>query len=117
MNKAFHKSNNNSEKVKKASPLGEKQFSNYLDFEGRIKSMRELRLTSYRRGVAPKLRRAVWKHLLNVFPLGLTGQQRYEYVRAKSILYNELKSTWQAHFTDPTVDYIYHMVNNFIIYD
>jgi len=110
MNKAFHKPSINNEEVKKTCPLGEKQFSSYLDFEGKIKSMKELRLSSYRRGVMPKLRKAVWKHLLNVFPLGLTGQQRFEYVKAKSALYNQLKSVWQANLSDPQVDYIYRMV-------
>lgn len=92
------------------SPLNEKQYLSFLDSEGRVRSFRELRITVYRRGLEPGLRKTVWKQLLNVFPPGLTGQQRLDYMKNKCELYNELKSTWQSHMSDSRVESIHSMV-------
>lgn len=108
--KAFSKSMAPLE-VTNANPLTESQYFTYLDKDGRIRSMRELRISIYRRGVDANLRKAVWKHLLNVYPPGLTGQQRYEYIRTKTQQYNQLKSLWQRNLNDPKVKEIYSMVS------
>ena len=55
---------------------------------------RELRLVVYRGGVEPQLRKVVWKHLLGVYPQGLDGRKRLEYMRLKSLEYDKLKKTW-----------------------
>ena len=95
------------------SPLTEKQYLSYLDSEGRIKSQRELRITIYRKGVEPSLRKTVWKQILNVYPPGLTGQQRIDYMKAKCELYNSMKSLWQNNLpNDPRVENIYSMVSH-----
>lgn len=92
------------------SPLNEKQYLSFLDPEGRVRSFRELRITVYRRGLEPGLRKTVWKQLLNVFPPGLTGQQRLDYMKNKCDSYNELKSTWQSHMSDSRVESVHSMV-------
>lgn len=92
------------------SPLNEKQYLSFLDSEGRVRSFRELRITVYRRGLEPGLRKTVWKQLLNVFPPGLTGQQRLDYMKAKCDLYADLKNTWQSHMSDSRVESVHSMV-------
>lgn len=92
------------------SPLNEKQYLSFLDSEGRVRSFRELRITVYRRGLEPGLRKTVWKQLLNVFPPGLTGQQRLDYMKSKCDSYNELKNTWQSNMSDSRVESVHSMV-------
>ena len=55
---------------------------------------RELRIVVYKGGVEPQLRKVVWKHLLGVYPLGLDGRQRLDYMRQKSGEYDKLKNNW-----------------------
>ena len=92
------------------SPLTEKQYLSFLDTEGRVRSFRELRITVYRRGLDSALRKTVWKQLLNVFPPGLTGKQRIDYMKNKCDLYLALKNTWQSHMSDARVESIHSMV-------
>ena len=98
------------------SPLNEKQYYSYLDSEGRIRSTRELRISIFRRGVDPILRRAVWKHLLNVYPPGLTGNQRYEYIKEKADEYHRMKNLWSSMVgSDEVVDYTINMVRKDVL--
>ncbi|RWS05704.1 TBC1 domain family member 25-like protein, partial [Dinothrombium tinctorium] len=114
--KAFTNKNRSSvNEVSNNSPLTEKQYYNYLDGEGRINSMRELRISVFRRGVEPNLRKAVWKHLLNVYPFGLSGQQRIDYIKAKSETYFKLRDVWKSHQNDPAVESIYSMVKKDVL--
>ena len=48
----------------------------------------------YKGGVEPQLRKVVWKHLLGVYPPGLDGRQRLDYMRQKSVEYDKLKNNW-----------------------
>lgn len=92
------------------APLNDNQFRNFLDSEGKIKCARELRISVYRRGVEHSLRRVVWKHLLNVYPSGLTGQQRIDFMKLKCETYCQMRNLWQANQTDPIVEGIINMV-------
>lgn len=93
------------------SPLTEKQYLTYLDSDGRIKSFRDLRITVYRRGVEPNLRKTVWKQILNVYPPGLTGQQRIDYMKLKCESYQAMRSLWQNNLShDARVENVYSMV-------
>ena len=40
------------------------------------------------------MRKIAWKHLLNIYPVGMTGGERLKYLKEISHLYNELKSEW-----------------------
>lgn len=42
-------------------------------------------------------RKVAWKHLLDVYPAGLTGRERLEYMKTKSQEYYVLRDTWQQH--------------------
>ena len=43
----------------------------------------------------------MWKHLLNVYPEGLTGRERLDYMKKKTQEYEALKKVWQEHLNDP----------------
>jgi hypothetical protein len=42
-------------------------------------------------------RKVVWKHLLDVYPAGLPGKERLEYMKAKTAEYHSLRQRWQHH--------------------
>lgn len=93
-----------------SGPLTEREYHSYLDGQGRLRNLRELRISTFRRGVEPELRKAIWKHLLNVYPPGLTGQQRIDYMKKKCETYYSLRSLWQQNQNDPKVELIHNMV-------
>lgn len=76
-------------------PMVDSEFHVYLDGDGRLIKPRELRLSVYQRGIDPSLRKVVWKHILNVYPHGLTAKERIAYMKQMSIEYQKLKQTWQ----------------------
>lgn len=40
-------------------------------------------------------RKVVWKHILNVYPEGMTGKQRMDYIKRKANEYYTLKARWK----------------------
>lgn len=76
-------------------PLTDSEFRKYLDPVGQLIKPEEFRNAIYYGGVEPSLRKVVWKHLLNVYPEGLSGKQRIEYMKRKSYEYEQLKSAWK----------------------
>ena len=85
--------------IKASRPsLSDKEFRSFLDNVGELISPRELRLVIYQGGIEPQLRKVVWKHLLGVYPLGLNGRQRLDYMRQKTNEYEMLKATWTKIF-------------------
>ena len=89
--------------------LSDKEFRSFLDNVGELISPRELRLVIYQGGIEPQLRKVAWKHLLGVYPSGLNGEERLDYMRQKSNEYVLLKATWTNLFekvkkATPTID-------------
>ncbi|KAF4072272.1 hypothetical protein AMELA_G00261310 [Ameiurus melas] len=72
-------------------PLSDAEFHNYLNSQGQLTRPEELRLRIYHGGVEPSLRKVVWRYLLNVYPDGLTGQERMDYMKRKTREYDQLK--------------------------
>lgn len=77
------------------SPLSDNEFRYYCDSVGQIIHQTELRKVIYAGGIEPSLRRVVWKHILNVYPAGLTGKERMDYMKQKSTEYYNLRETWR----------------------
>lgn len=98
-------------KTNQYEPLTEQQYLKYLHPDGRIRCLREFRLAVYRRGVESSLRSTVWKHLLNVYPSGMTSEQRVRFVQQKADQYHQLCFTWQRNFSHPKVQQIHNQVN------
>ncbi|NXV70744.1 TBC25 protein, partial [Atlantisia rogersi] len=79
------------------APLGDADLRGYLGPAGRLLRPRELRLHVYHGGVEPGLRKVVWRYLLNIFPAGLSGQERLSHLQHKSQQYRTLKSLLSTH--------------------
>lgn len=77
------------------TPLSDKEFFSFCDSVGQIIQPYNLRSVIYAGGIEPSLRRVVWKHILNVYPDGMTGAQRMDYMKRKSSEYYRLRDTWR----------------------
>ncbi|CAD7086365.1 unnamed protein product [Hermetia illucens] len=76
-------------------PLCDSEFRNFLDSVGQILYPNELRKVIFAGGIDPSLRRVVWKHILNVYPNGMTGRERMDYMKRKAAEYYRLRDTWR----------------------
>lgn len=87
-------------------PLSDAEFHNYLNSQGQLSRPEELRLRIYHGGVESSLRKVVWRYLLNVYPDGLTGQERMDYMKRKTREYDQLKSEWTARVSSEELEFI-----------
>ena len=75
-------------------PVSDEDFRRFLNKVGQLVSPREFRLSVYKGGLEPGIRKVAWKHLLNIYPAGLTGRERVKYLQDSSATYLQLKSDW-----------------------
>ncbi|XP_007231967.3 TBC1 domain family member 25 isoform X1 [Astyanax mexicanus] len=87
-------------------PLSDAEFHSYLNSQGQLTRPEDLRLRIYHGGVEPSLRKVVWRYLLNVYPDGLTGQERMDYMKRKTREYDQLKHEWMARATSEDLEFI-----------
>ncbi|XP_026779543.3 TBC1 domain family member 25 isoform X1 [Pangasianodon hypophthalmus] len=87
-------------------PLSDAEFHSYLNSQGQLTRPEELRLRIYHGGVEPSLRKVVWRYLLNVYPDGLTGQERMDYMKRKTREYDQLKSEWTSRVSPEDLEFI-----------
>ncbi|KAK0139628.1 TBC1 domain family member 25 [Merluccius polli] len=87
-------------------PLSDAEFHCYLNSQGQLTRPEELRLRIYHGGVEPSLRKVVWRYLLNVYPDGLSGQERMDYMKRKTREYDQLKGEWGARVSREELDFI-----------
>ncbi|KAM4570883.1 TBC1 domain family member 25 isoform 1-T1 [Fundulus diaphanus] len=87
-------------------PLSDSEFHSYLNGQGQLTRPEELRLRIYHGGVEPSLRKVVWRYLLNVYPDGLSGQERMDYMKKKTREYEQLKREWTARVSHEDLEFI-----------
>ncbi|XP_072223508.1 TBC1 domain family member 25 isoform X2 [Leuresthes tenuis] len=87
-------------------PLNDSEFHSYLNGQGQLTRPEELRLRIYHGGVEPSLRKVVWRYLLNVYPDGLSGQERMDYMKRKTREYDQLKREWTARVSPEDLEFI-----------
>ncbi|KAF3696432.1 TBC1 domain family member 25 [Channa argus] len=87
-------------------PLSDAEFHSYLNGQGQLTRPEELRLRIYHGGVEPSLRKVVWRYLLNVYPDGLSGQERMDYMKRKTREYDQLKREWTGRVTHEELEFI-----------
>ncbi|XP_068453216.1 TBC1 domain family member 25 [Clinocottus analis] len=87
-------------------PLSDAEFHHYLNGQGQLTRPEELRLRIYHGGVDPSLRKVVWRYLLNVYPDGLSGQERMDYMKRKTREYDQLKREWTARVSREDLEFI-----------
>ena len=75
------------------------EFRYFMDAVGHMVRPDEFRLMVYQGGVEPSLRSVVWRHLLNVYPEGLSGRERFEYQKKKCNEYYKLRDEWKELFS------------------
>ena len=100
-------------------PLSEKEFRTYLNKVGELTEARDLRLAVYQKGADPALRKVVWKHILGIYPLGLAGKDRVEFVKRKCNEYEDMKHKWtelvlQGRMTDD-LKYVSNMIKKDVL--
>ncbi|KAJ8686517.1 hypothetical protein QAD02_022311 [Eretmocerus hayati] len=76
-------------------PLTDAEFRNFLDNVGQVIQCKELRAVIYFGGIEPSLRKVVWKHILNVYPDGMSGRERMDYMKSKAQEYINLRDAWK----------------------
>ncbi|XP_072936862.1 uncharacterized protein [Epargyreus clarus] len=76
-------------------PLSDIDFRAFLDAVGQITNTAKLREVIYCGGIEPSLRKVVWKHILNVYPDGMTGKERMDYIKKKANEYYTLRACWK----------------------
>lgn len=77
-------------------PVSDAMFRSFLNKVGQVVAPREFRLAVYRGGLEPGLRKIAWKHLLNLYPAGMTGGERLTYLKEKTRTYQDLKHDWMS---------------------
>ncbi|XP_047987827.1 uncharacterized protein LOC125227534 [Leguminivora glycinivorella] len=77
------------------APLSDSEFRTFLDTVGQITNTTKLREVIYCGGIDPSLRKVVWKHILNVYPDGMTGKERMDYIKRKANEYYTLRARWK----------------------
>ena len=83
-----------------AKPLmTDPEFRYFMDAVGHMVRPDEFRLMVYQGGVEPSLRSVVWRHLLNVYPEGMSGRERFEYQKKKCNEYYKLRDEWKELFS------------------
>ncbi len=80
-------------------PMTDPEFRYFMDAVGHMVRPDEFRLMVYQGGVEPSLRSVVWRHLLNVYPEGLSGRERFEYQKRKCNEYYKLRDEWRDLFS------------------
>ncbi|XP_005091755.1 TBC1 domain family member 25 [Aplysia californica] len=100
-------------------PMSDMEFHNYLDSAGFMMRPNEFRLSIYQGGIEPSLRRVAWRHLLNIFPANMSGNDRYEYMKRKGEEYRRLREEWREKFKSNTateeVKYVTSMVKKDVL--
>lgn len=76
-------------------PLSDSEFRKFLDPVGKILHAKDLRSVIYLGGIDPSLRKVVWKHILNVYPDGMSGRERMDYIKRKVSEYESLRDAWK----------------------
>ncbi|XP_066582685.1 TBC1 domain family member 25 [Prorops nasuta] len=77
-------------------PLTDAEFRQFLDPTGHVIHSKELRTVVHAGGIEPSLRKVVWKHILNVYPDGMSGRERMDYMKRKAQEYQNLRERWKT---------------------
>ncbi|TRY76589.1 hypothetical protein TCAL_00110 [Tigriopus californicus] len=92
--------------------VSDQDFGKFLNKVGELSQPKELRLAVFQSGIEPPLRKVLWKHLLGVYPNGLTGRQRVDFIKQKCAEYECLKNVWMEMILQGRVtDDLKHITN------
>ncbi|OQV23928.1 TBC1 domain family member 25 [Hypsibius exemplaris] len=95
-------------------PMSDTEYRNFLDSEGRLVRPLEFRRSVFLGGVDHNLRKYVWRLILNVFPDGMTGQERLDYMKRKSAEYTQLRDGWKKLLSDGEITHQLQFITNLV---
>lgn len=72
------------------------QWEEFLDPQGRVQNPERVKELVFRGGVAPPLRKEVWKFLLGFYPWSSTTTEREDILRRKTDEYFRMKVQWKS---------------------
>ncbi|XP_041452674.1 LOW QUALITY PROTEIN: TBC1 domain family member 15-like [Lytechinus variegatus] len=82
--------------VDRLDPMTEAEWLQYQDREGRITRVNDVLRRIFRGGLAPSLRKEVWKFLLRYYPWNSTRSERQSLRRKKEDEYFCMKAQWKT---------------------
>ncbi|XP_064601150.1 TBC1 domain family member 15-like isoform X2 [Liolophura sinensis] len=82
--------------VKRSDPLTAQEWSKYMDRDGRVKDVEDLKKAIFRGGVESSIRIEVWKFLLNYYSWDSTYKSRTEERKKKVDDYFRMKLQWKT---------------------
>ncbi|XP_037544630.1 TBC1 domain family member 17 [Nematolebias whitei] len=80
--------------VSRGKPLD--KWEDFLDPEGRVKDHEKIKEFVFRGGIAPTLRKEVWKFLLGFYPWNSTRKERERILQVKTDEYFKMKVQWKS---------------------
>ena len=95
-------------------PMSDTEYRNFLDSEGRLVRPLEFRRSVFLGGVDHNLRKYVWRLILNVFPDGMTGQARLDYMKRKSSEYTALRDGWRDMMSGDRITHQLQFITNLV---
>lgn len=85
------------------SPMSDVQFRMFQNKVGCLIHRDQFKLAVFQSGVEESLRKVVWRHLLDVYPEHLNGQERMEHLKKKSNEYYELRESWKSRMVNKSM--------------
>lgn len=82
--------------VERLSPMTHDEFQQYVDDDGRVLEVDQLKQRIFRGGIHPNLRRELWCYLLGHYVWNETYNQRAERKRERENLYYIMKQQWKT---------------------
>ena len=100
--------------MNKKTPLGEKEWGECFDGNGRIVSSKGVRIKVFHHGLSNAVRKEAWVHLLGVYPCDLTSKERIRFLFMKTQVYKHLKENWLAR-NPQEIESVSHMVQKDVL--
>ncbi|XP_063886711.1 TBC1 domain family member 15-like isoform X3 [Scylla paramamosain] len=82
--------------VERLSPMTHSEFQEYVDDDGRVLEVDQLKQRIFRGGIHPNLRRELWCYLLGHYVWNQTYIQREDRKRERENLYYIMKQQWKT---------------------
>ncbi|XP_066922082.1 TBC1 domain family member 25-like [Clytia hemisphaerica] len=82
--------------TEKPSLFTNTEWMAFFDATGRMSSMKDLKNSIFLKNLEPDVRADAWPHLLGVFPVDLTFEERTRFLFMKTQVYKHLKENWMA---------------------
>ncbi|XP_076255657.1 TBC1 domain family member 15/17 [Rhynchophorus ferrugineus] len=80
----------------RCNPLTEEQWDSQLNSSGQLEDVDDIKMSIFKGGVHPSIRKEVWKFLLDYYPWSSTHSERQALVKVKRDEYYRMKLQWKS---------------------